>query len=428
MTTYNKNLGFSARLFITIAVVLSVAGISLAQELQRVKPESVGMSSQKLNELSSTLDAYARNGRVAGGVAMVLRRGKVAYVHPFGSRDREARSPMNEDAIFRIASQSKAITSVAIMILQEDGKLLLNDPVGKYIPEFANTTVAAPKQGGGYDIVKSKRPITIRDLLTHTAGIGYGGGPGKDKWEAAGITGWYFADRDEPIGETVKRMASLPMDAQPGTAFVYGYNTDILGVVIERASGMPLDQFLTTRILAPLDMKDTSFYLPPTKAGRLTAVYSLTNGKLERAPDAGRVGQGAYLTGPRKSFSGGAGLLSTARDYGRFLQMLANGGQLGGKRILSRKSVELMTVDHLRGIPFDAGEGFGLGFSIVKDVGAYGSLSSVGEFGWGGAYHTNYWVDPKEQMVVLYFTQLIPAAGIDDTAKLRAMVYASIVD
>lgn len=411
-------------LFASVFVVCT-----LAQELPKAKPEDVGMSSQRLAQLSTTLDNYAKNGRLAGGVAMVLRRGKLVYLHSFGQRDREANSPMKADAIFRIASQSKALTSVGIMLLQEEGKLLISDPVSKFIPEFANSTVAVPKEGGGYDIVKAKRQITIRDLLTHTAGISYGGGPAKDKWDAAKISGFYFSDRDEPISETVKRMAALPMDAHPGEKYIYGYSTDILGVVIEKASGQSFDQFLQSRIFGPLGMKDTSFYLPESKMDRFATVYSAKDGKIERAPVEGTIqSQGHYVKGPRKSFSGGAGLLSTAGDYARFLQMLLNGGQLDGKRILSRKSVELMTTDHLNGISFRTGQGFGLGFSVVKDVGAYGAMTSVGEFGWGGAYHSNYWVDPKEQLVVVYMTQLLPAGTVDDYGKLRAGIYSAIVE
>lgn len=421
-----KKASFVHLLLLSFVVSLAVN----AQELSRVKPEDVGMSSERLARLSQTLDGYVNDGRLAGGVAMVIRRGKVAYVHTFGQRDREAKAAMKEDTIFRIASQSKALTSVGVMILQEEGKLLINDPVGKYLPEFMNTTVAVPKDGGGYDIVKAKRPITIRDLLTHTAGVSYGGGPARDKWEAAKITGWYFADRDEPVGATVARMAALPMDAHPGERYIYGYSTDILGAMIEKVSGMPLDQFIANRITGPLNMRDTSFYLPQSKTDRLAVVYSPKSwGGIEPAPNPGiGVGQGAYVTGPRKSFSGGAGLLSTANDYARFLLMMANGGTLDGKRILGRKTVELMTTDHLRGLAFREGQGFGLGFSVVKDVGAYGSPSSIGDYGWGGAYHSNYWVDPKEQMVVVYFTQLIPAPGIDDHGKLRALIYQSIVD
>ena len=412
-----------------VLFVQTFASLGYAQELPRAKPEDVGMSSQQLTRLSTTLDGYVKDGRLAGGVALVMRRGKVAFLHTFGSRDREANSPMKADSIFRIASQSKALTSVGIMMLQEEGKLLISDPVSKFIPEFANSTVAVPKDGGGYDVVKAKRQITIRDLLTHTSGISYGTGPAKDKWDAAKISGFYFSDRDEPIGETIKRMAALPMDAHPGEKYIYGYSIDILGVVIERASGMAFDQFLQQRILDPLAMKDTSFYLPMNKLDRLAVVYSAKDGKAERAPVEGTIAsQGHYVNGPRKSFSGGAGLLSTPGDYARFLQMMLNGGQLNGKRILSRKSVELMTIDSLLGITFRPGQGFGLGFSVVKDIGLYGALSSVGEYGWGGAYHSNYWVDPKEQLVVIYMTQLLPAGNIDDYGKLRAGVYSSIVD
>ena len=413
-----------------LLVALTCSQANYAQTLQRVRPESVGLSSERLNRLSEALDGYVKDGRLSGGVALVARRGKVAYVEAFGQRDIEAKAPMREDSVFRIASQTKALVSVGVMMLQEEGRLLINDPVGKYLPEFRETTVAVPKQGGGYDVVKAKRQITIRDLLTHTAGVGYGGGVARDRWEAAKITGWYFADREEPVGATVARMAALPFDAHPGERWVYGYSTDILGALVERVSGRTLEEFLRARIFEPLGMKDTHFYLPESKADRFAVVYSAKeSGGLERAPEpGGMVGQGAYLKGPRKSFSGGAGLLSTAQDYARFLSMLLNGGELDGKRLLSRKSVELMTVDHIEGKPFRDGQGFGLGFVVVKDLGARGWPGSVGEYGWGGAYHSTYWVDPKEQLVVVYFTQLIPARGLDDHDKLRALVYQAIVD
>jgi CubicO group peptidase (beta-lactamase class C family) len=411
-------------------VALALAPAAYAQTLQRARPEAVGLSSERLKRLSEALNGYVKDGRLPGGVVLVARRGKVAYTEAFGLRDREAQAPMREDTIFRIASQTKALVSVGVMILQEEGRLLISDPVGKYLPEFRETTVAVPKPGGGYDVVKAKRAITIRDLLTHTSGVGYGGGIARDRWEAAKITGWYFADRDEPVGATVARMAALPFDAQPGEKWNYGYSTDILGALVERVSGQTLDEFLRARIFEPLGMKDTHFYLPESKADRFAVVYSSKDsGGLERAPEpGGMVGQGAYLKGPRKSYSGGAGLLSTANDYARFLSMLLNGGELDGKRLLSRKSVELMTVDHLGGVTYREGLGFGLGFEVVKDLGARGKPGSVGEFGWGGAYHSTYWVDPKEQLVVVYFTQVNPARGLDDHDKLRALVYQAIVD
>jgi CubicO group peptidase (beta-lactamase class C family) len=345
-------------------LVLSIAVAASAQSLRPAAPDSVGLSAERLERLSDTLKAYVDDGQVAGSVTLVARRGRIAYFEAFGSRDKEANAPMQIDSIFRIASQSKAIVSVAAMTLVEEGKLLLTDPVGKYLPELMETKVAVAQDGGaGYDVVKARRPITVRDLLTHTSGFGYGAGVGGDLWTAAGQTGYYFADRDETIRESVRRIASLPAHAQPGTQWVYGYSTDILGALVEVVAGKPLDQVLKERVLDPLGMRDTEFYLTVGKENRLTAVYSQNAGKLERAPTPGNsVGQGHYVAGPRKSFSGGAGLLSTATDYARFLQMLLNGGTLDGRRILSRTTVQLMTTSHLGDVTFREGQGFGLGF------------------------------------------------------------------
>ena len=421
---------FRFRLFIAWLVILILATPIPAQVFPKVSPEQVGFSAERLKRLTEIFQAYVADGKLAGSVVLVARRGKIVYLHAFGQRDREANAPMSEDAIFRIASQTKALVSVGVMILQEQGKLLIGDPVGRYLPEFQKTTVAVPKKDGGYDVVEAKQPITIRHLLTHTAGIGYGEGVARDRWQAASIQGWYFADRDEPVGTTVSRMAALPFDAQPGERWVYGYSTDILGALIERVNGESLADFLAKHLFGPLGMQDTQFYLPDSKVGRLAVVYSATPaGKLERAPDPGTgVGQGAYVKGPRKSFSGGAGILSTATDYARFLQMMLNGGEFDGKRILSRKTVELMTVDHLVSKQVEEGVGFGLGFSVVKDLGARGVPGSVGEFGWGGAYHSSYWVDPKKELVVVYFTQLLPARDVDDHGKLRTLIYQAIMD
>ena len=418
-----------------LATLLLVAAMTVpltGQSLPRAStPEDVGLSSARLQRLTSAFNDYVKASRLPGAVVLIARRGKVAYLQSFGARDRESSQPMRDDAIFRIASQSKAPVSVAVMMLQEEGTLLIGDPVGRYLPEFAKTTVAVRHaSGAGYDVVPAKRAITIRDLLTHTAGISYGDGPAADQWQAAGITGWYFADRDEPVGATISRLAALPFDAQPGEKWVYGYNTDILGALVERVSGQPLDVFLRTKIFEPLGMRDTAFYLPKEKADRLATVYSVAGeGPVTRTPDAGgMISQGAYLNGPRKSFSGGAGLLSTASDYARFLQMLLNGGELDGKRILSRSTVKLMTVSHTGGIEFRPGQGFGLGFSVVEDLGRRGQPGSLGEYGWGGAYHSTYWVDPAEQLVVVYMTQVIPSGTLDDQNKLRALVYQAITD
>jgi len=405
-----------------------------SQNLETALPEEVGMSSERLERLSTTLEQYVKDGKMAGNVALIARKGKVIYHRAFGYSDREAGEKMTQDAIFRIASQTKAIISVGVMILQEEGKLLISEPIGKYLPEWKETTVAKMREDGDYDVVPADRAITIRDLLTHTAGIGYGYGNAKEEWEKAGIQGWYFADRNEPIGATIARMAKLPMDAQPGEKFVYGYNTDILGVIIEKASGMPLDKFIKERILDPIEMEDTYFYLPKNKVGRLTTSYMASESKpLEKAPDPGSgIGQGHYVKGPRKSFSGGAGLLSTAMDYAKFLQMMLNGGEFNGKRILSPKTVELMVADHVavREIPYQGrnGSGFGMGFSITKDVGERGEPGSVGTFEWGGAYGSSYWADPKEELILVYFKQLIPTNGLDDQAKLKSLVYQALLE
>ena len=413
----------------SLLIVLSGCQPAGVQDLGSGIPEAVGVSSERLERLDVAMQGYIDDERLSGAVVFVARKGQVVYHKAFGERDRESDSAMQNDSIFRIASQSKAVVTAGIMALQEQGKLLITDPLAKYFPEFTETSVAVRNDEGGYEVVPGRRPIVLRDLLTHTAGISYGQGPAKDRWAEAGIQGWYFADRSEPVGDTVAKMGALPFDAQPGERWVYGYNTDILGAVAERVSGRPLDEFLRDTILDPLGMNDTHFYLPESKVDRLATVYSTSENGLERAPDPGHmVGQGQYVEGPRVSFSGGAGLVSTASDYARFLQMMLNGGTLNGRRILSRKTVELMTVDHLHGIEFRPGQGFGLGFYVIEEVGARGVPGTAGEFGWGGAYHSTYWVDPAEELVVVYLTQLIPAGRIDDHSKLRTLVYQALSD
>ena len=416
-------------ILLALAIALFLPATLPAQFLTTATPEEIGMSSERLGRLTETLQGYVDREEVAGSVAIVVRDGKIAYLKAFGHQDIEEGMPMRADSIFRIASQSKAIVSTAIMMLQEEGKLVIGDPLARYIPEFANTQVAVPRENEGYDLEEG-RPILLRHLLTHTSGISYGTGPARELWDAGGFQQWYFADKDEPIGDSIARMAALPFDAQPGERWIYGFNIDILGAVVEKASGIPLDEFLRTKLLQPLGMYDTHFYLPPAKQNRFATVYGRgPGGSLERAADTGEwAGQGAYMEGPRMSFSGGAGLVSTASDYARFLQMLLNGGELDGVRVLSPTTVKLMTRNHVGDIDFRAGQGFGLGFSVVTDLGARGTPGSVGEFGWGGAYHSTYWADPEEDLAVVYLTQLRPAGGVDDMAKLRNLVYQAIVD
>lgn len=417
-------------LAILIVAFLLAISTAVGQNLAIADASSLGFSAERLNRLDETFQSYIDHDQLAGSVILVARKGQVAYYKSFGYREIASYSPMEKDAIFRIASQTKAIVSVGIMILQEEGKLLIQDPVSKYIPEFKETTVAEPTDDG-YEVVKANRKITLRDLLNHTSGIGYGGGLAEKEWEKANIQGWYFANRDEPIAKTVERMAALPMEAQPGTKWVYGYSVDILGVVIERASGMALDEFLKDRIFDPLRMEDTHFYLPKNKENRLATVYTPKTGEpLQPAPKEGTMNaQGAYVDGPRKSFSGGAGLLSTAKDYYLFLQMMANGGELNRTRILSPTTVKLMTMNHLPdGVDYNPGEGFGLGFYVVTDPGKRGLPGAANEYGWGGAYHSTYWVDPQNELVVVYFTQLRPSSIVNDHKKLRALIYQALVE
>ena len=409
--------------------VLVLSSAALAAEFVKADPEQLGMSAERLDVLDERLRAFVDEDRIAGQVVLVLRNGQIAFSAVNGWRDKEAGEAMTDDTIFRIASQTKAIVSTAIMVLQEQGKLDISDPLGRFIPEWRDMQVAVSDGSGGYLLEDAARPITIRHLLTHTAGMSYGNGPAQDRWEEAGFQGWYFANRDEPIAETIARMGSLPLDDHPGESWIYGYSTDILGVVVEKASGMDLQRFLQQHIFDPLDMRDTHFYLPEAKRDRLATVYRPGANGVEARPETdGMQSQGMYVDGPRVSFSGGAGLLSTARDYARFLQMTLNGGELDGARILSPKSIDLMTADHLGGVPFRPGQGFGLGYFVVEDLGARGSLGSEGEYGWGGAYHSTYWVDPAEDLVVVYLTQIIPATGLNDYSTLRNGVYQAIVD
>ncbi|MGZ5424778.1 MAG: serine hydrolase domain-containing protein [Candidatus Aminicenantales bacterium] len=420
----NKSLRFFISAFIA---VLSLP--MFAADLPKVRPEVVGLSTERLGRIGEVMQKYVDEGRLGGVVTLVARDGKVAYLQSFGKLDPTTGAVMPTDGIFRIASQTKAVTSVAVMILFEEGKLLLGDPISKYIPEFKATTVAVPeasKKGPGYKIVPAKRPITIRDLLTHSAGISYGDGPAKDLYKAAGLQGWFLADRTEPVGFYMKKLASLPFDAQPGEKWVYGYNADILGYLVEVVSGMSLADFVKTRITGPLSMADTSFFLPEEKAGRLSAVYGIgKSGKAEIVADPKEL---AYVKGRRICYAGGAGLLSTAEDYARFLLMLQSGGEWAGVHILSPKSVELMTADHVGNLYGNAGQGFGLGFWVTKELGHNGDPGSVGAFGWGGAYHTTYWVDPAEKLVAVFMTQLMPATGSDAQAKFKTLVYQSIIE
>jgi CubicO group peptidase (beta-lactamase class C family) len=412
---------------IPILLCLFTASSVKAAELPGAKAAQVGFSAERLDRLSQGMQAYVEQKKVAGLVVLILRDGKVVYEKAFGMIDIEQNQPMSKNAIFRIASQTKAVTSTAIMMLQEEGRLLIDDPVSKYIPEFANARVAVQVKGNdsrGYSTIPLIRSITLRDLLTHTSGISYGVGPAKAEWEAAGLNTWFLSDKDMTIGQVVKKLATLPFDAQPGEKYIYGYNTDILGYVVECASGMSLANYFADKITGPLAMNDTYFFLPKEKLDRFTSVYGINEkGVLALTEDRRN---NFYLQGPQKCYSGGGGLLSTARDYATFLLMLQQGGELNGVRLLSPKSIELMTANHV-GDLYGSG-GFGLGFWITDRLGRNGQLGTVGSFGWGGAYYTIYWVDPVEKMVVVLMTQMgPPAPDCDLHIKFRSLVYQAII-
>jgi CubicO group peptidase (beta-lactamase class C family) len=421
----------SRALLAALAIVASTHPVAAQPARAAVTRTANGFSSERLARIDRFLQQSVDSNRIGGAVALVLRDGQVAYQKSVGWLDRESRRPMTPDAMFRIASQSKAITSTAVLMLVEEGKIALGDPVSRFIPAYAHTTVAS-RSDSAHAVVPARRPITIQDLLTHTAGISYGGERWiADQYAAKGLgpaagNGWYTADKSEPVCETMERLASLPFVAQPGEAFVYGYNTDILGCVVERASGLSLEEFIRTRITAPLGMADTYFFVPPAKASRLVALYmNDSTGSVVRAPEGSR-GQGHYVVGPRRSYSGGAGIVSTAHDYARFLQMILGRGEIDGVRILSPRSVDLMTSNQIPTIYGQNGKGFGLGFETVERVGANGYYS-VGSFGWGGAYGSTYMVDPAERMVVVFMINQMPMRA-DVAGKFPTLVYQALTD
>lgn len=414
---------------IRIGIALALSALVLLPATASLQSRPAGLAPDRAGVIDSALQRYVDDNQVAGIVALVLRDGQPVYEKAFGWADKEAGRRMTTDTIFRIASQTKALTSVAIMQLVEDGRLSLGRRAGDFIPTFARTTVATGTQGETIATEPARRPITIRDLLTHTAGISYGTDPRvADLYRAKGLgpaagAGWYTADKDEPVCATMERLGTLPFVAQPGERWVYGYNTDILGCIVEKVSGMPLDEYLRTRITAPLGMKDTQFFLPAADRARLAAVYASQDGSYVRAPDGPR-GQGHYVDGPRKNFAGGAGLLSTARDYARFLEAIRRGGTVDGVRILSPRSVRLMATNQVGTLHSATGLGFGLGFETTDRYGAAG-MQSEGAFGWGGAYGSVYRIDPSERLVMVLMIQLIPNSS-DIREAFPNLVYQAL--
>jgi CubicO group peptidase (beta-lactamase class C family) len=406
--------------------------------MEIVRPESVGLSAERLARIEDHLERrYLAPRKIAGALTLVARRGQIAHLKAVGSMDLERGVPMREDTIFRIYSMTKPITSVALMTLYERGAFQLEDPVHRFIPAWRELRVF---DGGNYPLFATRpceRPMTVRDLFTHTAGLTYG------FMERTNVDRAYrrlgIGERDRTLDEMIATLAKLPLEFSPGTRWNYSVATDVLGHLIERISGRRLDAFLREEIFAPLGMVDTAFHVPAEKIERLASNY-------ERAPDKQlRVvddrAKSVYAE-PPAFLSGGGGLVSTARDYARFCQMLLNGGELGGARILGRKTIELMTQNHLPGgrdiaqcnvggqfsqITYD-GVGFGLGFSVTLDLARAQTVGSVGEYAWGGAASTAFWIDPTEELVVIFLTQFMPSGTFNFRGQLKSIVYPAIVD
>jgi CubicO group peptidase (beta-lactamase class C family) len=396
--------------------------------LRAADPAAHGFDPERLKRLDAVIQTEIDGGRLAGAVMLVKRDGQDVVLKTYGQHDVEHAVPMRTDSIFRIASMSKAVTTVAALMLYEEGRFMLNDPVSKFIPEFARSVVAvAPPAGSPGDVkyvtVPAKHPITIRELMTHTAGLGYGDGLAVADYKNAKLHGWYLMNLDETIGDAMKRLATLPLVSQPGEAYDYGYGTDLLGYLIEVVSGMPLDRFFEERIFKPLRMPDTGFYLPREKAARLAVVYGIQDDKLVRREDSSKTD---FIDGPRKLFSGGAGLYSTAPDYGRFLQMLLNGGELDGVRLLSPRTVALMHENHTRELFRWDTQSFGLGFWVNDKPGRHGELMGEGAYGWGSAYFPQYFVDPKERLVGLLMCQLAPTGGSNLNQRFKTTIYQAL--
>ncbi len=431
-----------------LIVLLLQGGYVWSQDVT-VAPETVGLAPSRLANISNFMSQHVEEKKIGGAVVLIARHGKIAYLEGFGQAD--VGVPMKKDTIFRIASMTKPIVSVAVMQLVEQGKILLSDPVSKYIPEFKNQKVLEVLPNGSSRLVPVKREVTIHDLLRHTAGLPY-----------RFVADWYPDDplyqkinqyygeadidlgllpTDETIADMVKRLARLPISSQPGEAFAYGHGPDVLGYVIEIVSGMPLDQYLQKHVFEPLQMKDSYFFLPDDKVGRLSALWETDwNGHLAKMPE-GVKKAGNFVFAPeypykggKRFFSGAAGLVSTANDYFRFCQMLLNHGQLDGKRLLSRKTVELMTdTNHIGNLSADflhsKGWKFGLGVAIEEDRATDVDSGTVGTYEWAGIFSTRFSVDPKEEKITILLTQAHPFAyHVNLWDKLLNLSNAALAD
>ena len=413
-------------MYIRTLLVSILAAVSvLAAEIPRAKPSEVGLSEERLERVTRALEDDVKTGRLAGAIGVIARKGKIAYWENVGMADRENGKPMRDDVIFRIYSMTKPVVGVALMTLYEEGKFALTDPVRRHIPELGELMVWE----GGKE-VPSGREMTVQDLMRHTSGLTYGifGDSAVDKmYEEANVLGG-----NNSIDDFIQKLSKLPLKHQPGSAWEYSVSVDVQGRLIEVLSGKDLATFMKERVFKPLDMRDTAFVIAPEKEDRFAQVYVRTRDRtgIEPAP---RGRSSRYYNRDTQWYSGGGGLVSTTRDYLRFCQMMLNGGVLDGERILSRKTVELMTIDHIAELPRASsisrpGYGFGLDFAVHLDPAKSGLNGSAGEYNWGGLAGTIFWIDPQEEMIGLYMIQVLPPRLRAGGPQFKRLAYQSIVD
>jgi len=408
--------------------------------LQSVRPETEGISTERLKQIDANIDLWIKEEQLNGATTIILRNGKIVYYKSFGFANKQQNIPMKNDNIFRIASMTKPIISVAAMMLYEEGKFLLTDPVSKFIPEFKNPVVLDKYNAADttYTTVAAKREITMRDILSHTSGIGYaqiGSGTANAIYYKNKINGG-IGTPYSTLKEVITRLAKLPLMVQPGEEFYYGLNTDVLGYLIEVISGMPLDKYLQQKIFEPLGMKDTYFFLPKEKQARLVSLYTQQGNQTKlRIQDSlislnGTFSRDFPKTPNGTYFSGGAGLASTAYDYALFGQMLLNGGELNGKRILSPGTIQLMTSnqigDHLMWGDTNKTRRFGLGFGILTDYAERTLMIPAGSYGWDGMFASHYWTDPKNKMVVVFMRNIWPTDHWDYGDRIKPLIYQAL--
>ncbi len=427
-----KNLITIILIAFVITANAQTKSVQQSAPLTEASPESVGMSSERLNRIDAMCADAVKDSQVPGIVALVARNGKIVFHKAYGMADNESEKSMDKNAIFRIASQTKAITSTAVMMLWEEGKFQLDDQISKFIPEFKNPQVLRKftYADTSYTTTPANKEITIRHLLTHTSGIGYGvigGEQFKMIYQKAGVTD-LFTTKDITIGESIKKLAQLPLHHNPGEKYTYSEGLDVLGYFIEIVSGMPFDEFLRKRLFDPLGMDDTWFYLPKSKVDRLVSVQKIENEKWVRYPVT-FYDTDYPVKGAKTFFSGGAGLSSTAKDYATFLQMYLNGGELNGIRILSRTTVQTIMGNHSRDLYGGSKKDYGLAFGVLTHFGENtGGLGSEGTFEWGGYFNTKYFADPKEKTIGIIMKQTQGSVNDQTNWKFRLLVGQAIDD